>query len=268
MLNVGWLEDGLGVGRNYVGGAELTADELRLGVPGGVKIHPVPADADGAPGVDVWVVQNCTTYRFKDWVGVLATAPVVKYVHDVWPHGDTALRGWILQHAARLVFCSPAHYHEFPLPFQAAASVVLPPVDVAWFRAASAAAARIGVVRYPNRALYVGHNRKGLAESQRLAERKGLTLDAYGVGTDNGPVPFADVPGLMARYRYFAYTPTTFEPFGRTIVEARAAGCEILTDAPDRIGCLDIIDHVPKPSVSTEQFWRIVADEAARWNNR
>lgn len=266
-MKVGWLEDGIVTGRAYVGGAELTSDAFRHGAPKGVKIELVGSDQPDVPAdVDVWIVQNCTTYRFSDWVGALATSPVVKYVHDVWPHGDLALRGWILQHAARLVFCSPLHASSFPAPFSAKAEVLFPPIDLHAFRNCKQIKQdRIGLgPRIEDKALYLGHNRKGLQRTRDLAERHGLGLDEYGHGAKLGPVPVSSVPWLMAQYKYFAYAPDQLEPFGRTIVEAHAAGCELLLedDAAEKIGALRYLDHIPSARTCVEQFWKLVADAA------
>jgi hypothetical protein len=256
---VGWLEDGLEAGRNYVGGAELTSDEFRIaGLERGFDIELVPAQSDEVPEVDVWIVQNCVEYE-ADWIEVLESAPVVKYVHDVWPHGDPGLRSYLLA-SAQLIFCSPAHVDRFPytLPKNVREPLVIPPaVDVGRFLAAGAS-----VGERKQRGLYLAHNAKGLGNVQ-LAERElGIEVDVYG---HPGPVvDYRTVPALMAEYEWFIYQPSSFEPFGRTIVEAWAAGCKLWGDHSDT-GARWWIERLPEcldAEWAARAFWQTVEKTA------
>lgn len=43
-----------------------------------------------------------------------------------------------------------------------------------------------------------------------------------------GQVGYDDVPRLFARYERFLFLPDAVEPFGRTVIEAWAAGCDLV----------------------------------------
>jgi len=275
-VRVGWIAD---PGTDYVGGAELTERQFRAEAPdwADVVVCQPPGNvlvAAQLPAlVDVWVVHNCTRWNHSI-VGSLAGAPVVKYVHDMWPHGDPRLRRWLLDHAY-LVFCSPLHLRDFTYPITSgpAAPTVLPPaMDLQRFVDAANAQAAAGTPRH-DRALYLAHHLKGAHGAREWAQTAGLHLDLYGLGsldlsgvdwdgcTGHGPIDHADVPALMASYQTFVHYPDLPEPFGRTAAEAWAAGCHVAIN--DNVGAGWWIANAPQMLAvgkQSEVFWNAIRD--------
>jgi glycosyltransferase involved in cell wall biosynthesis len=79
----------------------------------------------------------------------------------------------------------------------------------------------------------------GLTLAGKLVDARYATI-----GLHLGPVPAADVPGLLNRARVFVHLPRWPEPQGRTVAEAALCGCELKTN--DRVGAvsfgLDLAD--------------------------
>lgn len=221
-MRVGWLVDDPG----YIGGAELTADEFADAAPDDVHIEMVPPDKKWMRyDIDVYVVHNCVQYG-RPFLKLFEHAPVVKYVHDVWPHGDRDVRNWMLQHA-HLVLTSPLHRQAFPYPLTRTPLLVPPPMQLDAFRLA--AERRSGMERN-GRALVLAHHGKGAENAYAWGLEHGVPVDVRGEYTEAGPVPCRLVPDLMAEYTHFVHLPNSVEPFGRTVVEAWTAGCNVVAD--------------------------------------
>jgi len=63
----------------------------------------------------------------------------------------------------------------------------------------------------------------------------------------------------MARYQTFVFLPTVIEPFGRTVAEAWAAGCEIVTNG--LVGARYWLEENPDAlDTAAEDFWGVVLD--------
>ena len=72
-------------------------------------------------------------------------------------------------------------------------------------------------------------------------------------------VDYDDLPMLLAQYRMFVSLPTVIEPFGRTIAEAWAAGCELVTNR--LVGAVHWIENDPDAiRTAAADFWKIVLD--------
>jgi glycosyltransferase involved in cell wall biosynthesis len=261
-MNVGWLADH----SDTVGGAELTQQAFRDAAPKGVTVHDCPPEG-GWPDVDVYVAHNVTqyapdvTYAFE-----ASSAPVVKYNHDVSPHVNPRLRGWLLEHA-RNVWCSPLQHahmervYNVPLGF----NCIPPAMDLDRFRSQSRDTGRTGTVWLGN---MLNHG-KGLRLAVEWAERHG-PVRFYGDGplrpegvnvTDWGPVDYDKVPALLGATRRLLFLPTALEPFGRVVAEAWAAGCEIITN--NMVGALYWLEERPDAlDTATDDFWRLVTEEA------
>jgi hypothetical protein len=253
---VGWLADPPGA---IVGGAELSAQDLAAQAPDWARVIPCPpwriAEAD------VYVVQNCATYDHST-ADALARAPVVKAIRDYWPHGDPALRKWLLGNARTLLFVSKPHKLAFEWPYALGKRVAMapPPVDLERFRAAAKRAER------DRGTLWIGQMfaHKGVDEAVAWARKHEELVDFYGDGPRRpaderfvryrGQAPHKDVPALMARYRRFLYRPQWVEPYGKTVIEAWAAGLRL--DVQGRVGALWWLEHadwaIPR---AVELFW-------------
>jgi len=76
-----------------------------------------------------------------------------------------------------------------------------------------------------------------------------------------GPVPQQFVPEILWRYERFVFLPTTVEPFGRAVVEAWAAGCELIVNR--NVGALHWIESPDGLQSASADFWRLVDDLGA-----
>jgi glycosyltransferase involved in cell wall biosynthesis len=66
-----------------------------------------------------------------------------------------------------------------------------------------------------------------------------------------------DVAKTLAQYERFVFLPTVIEPFGRAVVEAWAAGLEIITNR--NVGALHWIRNDPEAlETAAEDFWAYV----------
>lgn len=254
------------------GGAELSLGTLLAAAPDGVECyHFGSGDRVRMEDVDVWVVGNCTEYTADGIVPHLRLAPVVKRVADYWENGDRVLRDWILQYAHTLIFSSPMHVATFEHPLTVNTRIIPPPVDVAPFIAARSKSTK------RSKTCWIGHmknpQQKGVMAAVRWAQRCQEHVDFYGenaqelVGTGDyvnsfGPLPYDVVPNFMAGYKRFLFLPQYKEPFGRTIIEALAAGCEVVTNAVP--GCMWYLetDMPQKIETAADDFWQVVTEAA------
>lgn len=251
-MKVGWLHDDPG----YVGGAELTQAEFRAKAPQGVEVVDCPMSGVVA-GLDCYVVHNCALYDHTV-TDAFGEAPVIKYVNDCWPHGDPFLRDWLLSEA-RLIFTSPLHLSRFPYPPASgvAAHMIPPALDLLRFQAVKGRGDRKGNV-------CIG--RMAYGKGIDLLEEHGEPIDVYSTVpisnghpnlTYKGQVKPLDVPRILSQYKTFVFLPTALEPFGRAVVEAWAAGCELHINR--NVGARYWIKENPKGLESAaEDFWRVV----------
>ena len=211
-MKVGWLADRPGV----PGGAEMDADAFRAAAPSHVEV------ADCPPGeivdADAYFVGNCVTYG-SDIIPTLEDRPVFKRVADVWPHGDPALRDWLLS-SATLMFTSPFHRAIFP---SKTGEIVPPPIPVSRFREWNVkrqGTVWLGQMTGPH---------YGVAEAVSWAYDTKQHVDFYGPGrgpgggpyhTYRGTVDYDDVPALLASYERFLFLPTAPQPCSREILFA------------------------------------------------
>ena len=255
-MRIGWLVDH----HETAGGAELTAQEFAAAAPDGIEI------IDCRPGAiaeaDAYVVHNCVSY--PAWtVESLEGKPVVKYVHDQWPHGSPTLRRYLLGHA-RLIFCSPLHRERFPWR-GVHVGADIPPACCPDERTARGDNAGTGAV-WLGQAGNVG---KGVGQAVKWANDNRVALDFIGAGPympapsefvrPLGPVAPDEVAATLARYERFVFLPSQVEPFGRAVVEAWAAGCELVVN--ELIGAMWWINNSPRRldrTACTDAFWREV----------
>jgi hypothetical protein len=248
-VKVGWLQDP-GNGDGSRGGAELTMDEFKRAAPDGVEVLDCPAGGVG-PGLDAYVVGNCVTYTEED-LWATESARVVKYVNDVMPHVDLSVKAHLFKHA-RLVFCSPlqATYMGFPDGL-----CVPPALDLDPFRqAAKNASERRGSVT-------VGAW-MNWGKSPERAREVAPDVEFFGSGpcapAGSVAVEYEALPKLLARYRTFIYLPSVLEPFGRAVVEAWAAGLQVVTNR--LVGARHWINEQPsKLETAAGDFWGTVCD--------
>ena len=247
-VKVGWLFDQGAT----VGGAELTQAEFRAAAPDDVEI------VDCQPGqiedCDRYVVHNCVTYDLED-LQRLDGKPVVKYWHDVGPWLQDGVKDWLIENALSIC-CSPLQADYMQLQ----ALVIPPPVDLDRFMDA---ASRMNGGRKGAVCVASWRNAgKGQRKAMEWAEENG-GLDIYGGGYLAPPgsreIAYEGMPALMARYQTFVFLPTVIEPFGRTVAEAWAAGCEIVTNG--LVGARYWLEENPDAlDTAAEDFWGVVLD--------
>jgi hypothetical protein len=253
-MKVGWLTDPAG----YTGGAELTMNEFHAAAPDTVEIIDCPP-CGIVPGLDTYVIGNCVRYTPQELEPILTTAPAVKYWHDVGPWVPIEVRELLDAHAIP-VCCSPVQAEQMGL----AAVLIPPPIDLDRFEqaAASVNGDRKGAVS-------VGQWRNFGKAAHRVVEwshRTQTPVDFYGGGTfapdGSREIDYRDMPALLARYETFVFLPGVLEPFGRTVAEAWASGCEIVANR--LVGALHWIENDPDAIVSAgEDFWRLVVGAQA-----
>ena len=74
---------------------------------------------------------------------------------------------------------------------------------------------------------------------------------------DSRQIPYAEMPELLARFEYMVHLPYVPEPFGRGVIEAWAAGCEIVTN--QHVGAAWWINEQPDElETAGEDFWAAV----------
>lgn len=258
-MRIGWLTDQT----PNSGGAELTQAEFRAAAPGGVEVIDCPPIAV-EPGVDRYVVHNCTTYG-PEIIEALEGKPVFRYWHDCDPNSDPVLREWLLANATH-IFCSPLQRERFPHSLDGEWPSVPPAVDLARFRPTRQMkrnTERVGTCWLGS----MMNQGKGIQLAGEYAEREGIQVDFFGNGPHSpgltthtrpcGSIPYEQVPTVLASYERFLFLPSEIEPFGRAVVEAWAAGCELVINA--NVGARYWIEEAPeKIETAAKDFWSIV----------
>lgn len=251
-MNIDWICDP-GNEDGTKGGAELTMDEFHRAAPEGVEWFDES---------EVVVIGNCVTFS-ADLISDIEGKRVVRYWHDLNPHGDPDLRSWLLENAIN-IFTSPLHAERFP--YEVSNYKLIPPaLDVARLRPTKQvrkhterrAAVCIGAFQNPGKA---GHL---VAE---WANRTDTKVDYYGFGPfgprgprveDHGPIDPNRVPSVLWEHKTFVFLPTAIEPFGRCVAEAYLAGCEVVTN--DNVGATFWLETKPEAiATAAEDFWAVV----------
>lgn len=217
-MRVGWLADT----GSYIGGAERTQAEFRAAAPDNVEVVDCPPG--GVVDCDRYAIHNCVTYTLAD-MEAIGDRPAFKYWNDIGSWVQADVRAWLDGHT-QPICCSPLQADYMGLD----AVSIPPPVDLTRFERANANAnGRVGAVSVASWRNF------GKAPHRvfEWAQRNG-GIDFYGDGPfapeGSTAVEYDRMPELLARYRVFVFLPTVIEPFGRLVVEAWAAGCEVVTN--------------------------------------
>jgi hypothetical protein len=232
-VKVGWLADDPG----YVGGAERTQAEFRSAVPKGVEVVSCPA-GHIVPHLDRYVIHNHRSYES------LPHGPRVFYHHDIHPNSE----------AGTHIYCSPIQRERMG----GKGECIPPAINLELIR-------QVGqghklMVGERKGAIWLGmhpnHPGKGVDLALEWASGNG-GLDIYGNQAPNGGVRYEDVPRLLARYKTFVHLPRALEPFGRAVVEAWAAGCELVLNR--KVGARYWIEENQRGlQTASRDFWRVV----------
>lgn len=232
------------------GGAELTMGEFERAAPQDVEVVPCPPGSV-ADGCDRYVIGNCVSYSVQDlWPTLEPRA--FKYWHDVGPHVQPMVLDELYRHTTP-IFCSPLQAKHMGFPD---ALCVPPALNLQPFRqAAERAGERKGSV-----AVGAWMN---WGKSPERAREVAPDVEFFGSGpcspAGSVAVDYDALPELLARYRTFIHLPSVLEPFGRAVVEAWAAGCEVVTNR--LVGARHWITEQPdKLDTAADDFWKVVTD--------
>ena len=251
-MKVAWLADVYEV----PGGAELTQAELRAAAPRDVEIVDVRPDRlDALAGCDVACLHNSSSYPVET-MQALAEIPTLRYWHDLAWDGGPLVR-WAAEHATS-VFTSPLHRDRFPHPVAGERHLIPPALDLRRFapdgRKRSRGACWLGSGQ---------HVGKGLLLAQEWAEANepvdfwgGVTLEETSHVRVKGSVPHEHVPTILRLYQRFVFLPTHTEPFGRAVVEAWAAGCELIVNR--NVGALHWLAEPAALETAAADYWALV----------
>lgn len=249
-MRVGWLSDDAG----YVGGAEMTQQEFVLAAPDEVKIVQCPPGGVER-GLDRYVANNVVTYRVEDFDGL---ERVTWYHHDLSPFIDPAVRDWLNANAQH-VFCSAFQRDRYGID-----GMCIPPaLDLSPFKPPRQQrhVKREGVCSIAQwRSMGKGPHL--LAD---WANENRTPVDCYGDGEVVPHSPYIDFKGALPhhlvaqtlwRYETFVFLPADPEPFCRSVAEAHAAGCEVVTNR--LIGAVEWLSQPDKLASAAEDFWAVV----------
>jgi hypothetical protein len=81
--------------------------------------------------------------------------------------------------------------------------------------------------------------------------------DQVTIETTVGEATIPDPALTLSRYQTFVFLPTAFEPCGRAVIEAWAAGCRLVLNR--NVGARHWIEREPEAlETAAENFWRAV----------
>lgn len=252
-MRIGWLADDA----QQPGGAELTQSEFFSAAPEGIEMIDCPPE--DIADCDHYAVHNCVTYG-PETIEQLQGKPVIRYHNDLSPHGDAQLRTWLDANATH-IFCSPLQRSRYKLDGEW--PIIPPALDLQSFRPPRQ------VRRHGERGGTIsvgawGNPGKGSHLLEEWAREKNEAVDVYGEGPClpaesptirlKGPLAPRDVAQTLWSAKRFVFLPTAVEPFGRSVVEAYLAGCEVITNK--LVGGLYWLEH-PGLETAAEDFWKV-----------
>lgn len=257
-MNITFLYDD-GNADGSKGGAELTMEEFASAAPSSVAFEDLP-DAD------VVVVGNCVQFG-PEIIPSLEGRRVVRYHHDLARHEHPDLREWLDENAEH-VFTSPLHRERYGVTWdhgEREAHIIPPAINLDRFRLNREQRRKLKRSGIITLAAWQNPGKGGWLVSEVL-RRDGLAADCFGTGqfrpmgenvTHYGEVEPDALPGLLHQYETFLFLPVSPEPFGRCVVEAWAAGCEIVTN--DLVGSRWFIENDPAALDSAaDDFWGLI----------
>jgi hypothetical protein len=79
-------------------------------------------------------------------------------------------------------------------------------------------------------------------------------------------VPYEEMPGLLNQYKAVVVAPAILHAFVRLAVEAKACGCQVITN--DKVGSMSYEDPVKACRNSNRLFWDIICRSPLWCNHR
>ena len=171
--------------------------------------------------------------------------PRVRYEHDYWNLADPSHKQYqkeMWEGSLRMVFLSPAHYYEYRR--------VYPDIEFesVMYQPSPIEQDKFHPTTKKNICIYIGslEMHKGILDVLMWGKDKGVPICVYGTGKHaktalespiaiyEGKATYKEVQKAMAEADMFIHLPVWVEPFGRVVMEARFAGCRIITN--NRLG--------------------------------
>ncbi|HEY7824736.1 MAG TPA: hypothetical protein VIG24_17985 [Acidimicrobiia bacterium] len=198
----------------FAGGAEMTDFEMVAAAPAGVTVDWLPPSRwEDAADYDRVVVTG-TDLLGEDALRGLAELRPVVWVHH--KQSETEARAQLFGMADPFVCMSDLHAAA-----ESEWTGVSPEVCNGWIDLSDVSPKQKG-----EWALWAArdHEHKGRAEAREWAAQAGVEL------RELSSVPRAEVLAAMAEARWFVFLPTFLDACPRTLIEAEASGCEIVTN--------------------------------------
>jgi hypothetical protein len=198
----------------FAGGAEMLDWEMVACAPDGVEVSWVPPDEwERASEFDRVVVTGTDLLSQHAMLKLAQLEPVVWVHHEQTP---TMARQKLFEAARPFVGMSELHVKA-----EAAWCGVTGEVNHGWTDLSGVVGGQKDDV-----ALWAGRNhpQKGLLAARMWARRTGVPL------VELSDVPRAQVLAAMATARWFVFLPQRLDACPRTLIEAEASGCEIVTN--------------------------------------
>lgn len=233
MVKVGWMVD--------------------PGLPRAGMVLSVDAFAAASPHELVLCYPNRRPPRYLDafvlhgdlfnrrWISVLREKPFMAHRHGGWHGGDPIMRRWVLENAALVTFNSPKQRELFRYAVDVPFDFVPLPIDIDSFMVTTPVG-REGTI-------FLGliAAAKGISYTVDWAMRNQHPIDFYGEilfrGNEKlieppctycGGVDYERVPALLGRYNSFIFQPYEPDLYSRTVVEAYAAGCDLILEGDEQ----------------------------------
>lgn len=253
-MKIAWLADNEG----YQGSATLSQVQLRLMAPEQLEIIDVaPLEVGRIEGCDAVCIHSALTYD-DSMIPLLEGKPVIRCWYDMGGRGDRGLSRWTLENATN-VFSSPLHRDRFVESLPASSELIPQPIALERFRREkrkTRGTCWVGWAMNPGKGLVL------IAEWAAVNEPvdfwgEGIFLPpASDVVEQRGSIPPGEVPEVVSLYNRFISLPTMIEPFGRGVIEAWAAGCDLVVNR--NVGARHWIENPDALETAGPDYWAAV----------
>lgn len=259
MTNVAFVYDD-GNADGTKGGAELTMEGFAACCPSEVALTDIGE-------AEFVVVGNCVQFG-PELIPALINKRVFRYHHDLVRYENQVLRSWLDDNATH-IFTTPMHRVRYGIQWDHGINdcpIIPPQIDFDLFRPNREAR------RHPDREGVCSvaswqNPGKGGRHVAFWARDHDTVVNCYGPGMFGPDGPFVVwqrrdcsqefLARELQRYERMVFLPFAVEPFGRCVVEAWAAGCEIVTNG--NVGACWFIENDPEKLHSAGQdFWETV----------
>lgn len=233
------------------GGAERTNSLLVQAIPDDLELSfltpSLLTDKDMLKS-DLLIVSNVKLFGVEQLKWIDDTNKKIRVERDYWNLIDDTHKPYkksIWEGSVAGVFTSPAHRDEYlklhpGITFPDTLFTIPSPIETYnfWRR------------KKENIIVYIGalDIHKGIVDVLEWAKTQGLIVIVHGQGRlrrwvashpnarYGGVISYDAIAQLLGKAMMFIHRPVWVEPYGRTVIEARLSGCQLLLN--DRIGCL------------------------------